>query len=127
MSAPTKYQALVAIAEELVAIDWEGDDVHEDVMDLQKRAKKALKMKGMGNPNLGEARAKGHAVNREKGVTTRERMIPIIERISAEAAAERRKLTFAEIAAALNGAGVPAPKGGQWYAASVRRVMEQPS
>ena len=85
-----------------------------------KSALAAAKAKGvkLGNPNLDKAR--GHAVAALKAEADRAagNVLPIIAEIQKSGAK-----TLRDIAGALNARGVPTPRGGLWYAASVRNAL----
>ena len=85
-----------------------------------KSALAAAKAKGvkLGNPKLGEAR--GHAVAALKAEAERAaaNVLPIIAEVQKSGAT-----TLRAIADALNARGVPTPRGGKWYAMSVRNVL----
>lgn len=85
-----------------------------------KSALAAAKAKGvtLGNPKLHEARV--HAIAAVRGEADRAagNVQPIIAEIQRTGAK-----TLREIADALNARGVPTPRGGMWYAASVRNAL----
>lgn len=86
-----------------------------------KAALQALKAKGvaLGNhTNLSEAQAKGHKANRAKAVEFAAKVSPDIRQRKA------RGLSLAEIAGELNSLGVRTARGGQWYAMTVKNVLE---
>ncbi len=115
----SKHQLLVELAAFIVAIDIAGDGGNAELLRvLQRKAKKALKARGGGNPNLAEARSKGHATNRAKATGTYRRIEPALKELAAAGV-----VTYADFAAGLNEKGILSPKGGKWFAASVRRVM----
>jgi DNA invertase Pin-like site-specific DNA recombinase len=90
---------------------------------ISQRTKAALgaaKARGtkLGNPALGEARKAAVAslkANADKGAAN---VLPIIRQIQGTGAT-----TLRAIADALNARGIATPRGGQWYAASVRAVL----
>jgi DNA invertase Pin-like site-specific DNA recombinase len=85
-----------------------------------KSALAAAKAKGvkLGNPTIEAAR--GQAVTAIKAEADRaaNNVLPIITEIRKSGAS-----TLRAIAEALNARGVPTPRGGRWYAMSVRNVM----
>jgi DNA invertase Pin-like site-specific DNA recombinase len=65
-----------------------------------------------------EIAAAAREANSEKAAEARARVLPIIEQLQAEGAT-----TLRAIAAGLNQQEVPAPRGGEWSAVQVMRVM----
>jgi DNA invertase Pin-like site-specific DNA recombinase len=80
----------------------------------------AAKAKGsvLGNPKIGEARNKAVAEIVDRADQRAANVIPIIRAIQRAGARSLR-----QIADALNARGISAPRGGQWYATSVRNVL----
>jgi DNA invertase Pin-like site-specific DNA recombinase len=85
-----------------------------------KAALTAAKARGvrLGNPSLGEARARGIEAIKDEADRAAGKVLPIIAEIRRTGAT-----TLRQIADALNARGVPTPRGGQWYAMSVRNVL----
>jgi DNA invertase Pin-like site-specific DNA recombinase len=85
-----------------------------------KAALTAAKARGvrLGNPSLGEARARAVKAIKNEADRTAGNVLPIIAEIRRTGAT-----TLRQIADALNARGVPTPRGGQWYAMSVRNVL----
>jgi DNA invertase Pin-like site-specific DNA recombinase len=85
-----------------------------------KAALAAPKARGvkLGEPKLATARK--HAVQALKTAADRHaaNVIPVINEVRKAGAT-----TLREIADALNARGISTPRGGQWYAASVRNVL----
>jgi DNA invertase Pin-like site-specific DNA recombinase len=85
-----------------------------------KAALAAAKARGvkLGGPKLATARK--HAVQALKTAADRHaaNVIPVINEVRKAGAT-----TLREIADALNARGISTPRGGQWYAASVRNVL----
>jgi DNA invertase Pin-like site-specific DNA recombinase len=85
-----------------------------------KAALAAAKARGvkLGGPKLATARK--HAVQALKVAAHRHaaNVLPVINEVRRAGAT-----TLREIADALNARGVSTPRGGQWYAASVRNVL----
>jgi DNA invertase Pin-like site-specific DNA recombinase len=85
-----------------------------------KSALAAAKARGakLGNPNIESAR--GYAVETIKADADRaaSKVLPIIAEIRRSGAT-----TLRAIAEALNARGIPTPRGGRWYAASVRNAL----
>lgn len=121
MTEKTKYAALLALAEDIAATElltpW--DELGPHFVAWRRRAKRALKMDNVKNPDLASARATALESTKARGEATRERVMPIIHRVTREG-----NHTFEAIAAALNHENVPAPRGGKWSRASVKRVMD---
>jgi DNA invertase Pin-like site-specific DNA recombinase len=85
-----------------------------------KAALAAAKARGvkLGGPNLAAARE--HAVETIKASADRHgsNVLPVIQEVRKAGAT-----TLREIADALNARGISTPRGGQWYATSVRNVL----
>jgi DNA invertase Pin-like site-specific DNA recombinase len=85
-----------------------------------KAALAAAKARGvkLGGPKLATARK--HAVQALKTAADRHaaNVIPVINEVRRAGAT-----TLRDIADALNARGISTPRGGQWYAASVRNVL----
>lgn len=69
-------------------------------------------------PNADQGRAKGRAVRAEAASKRALDLLPVVEAIKAEGASSLR-----EIAQGLNERGIPTPRGGQWSAVQVQRVI----
>lgn len=93
---------------------------------ISQRTKAALSAKRargevLGNQtNLGFAQAKGREVRQQAAAQRAENVMPIIDSIRAAGANSLR-----EIAAALNARGVKTPRGGEWSAVQVSRVIDR--
>ena len=87
---------------------------------LTKEGLAVAKAKGvkLGNPNLDQARKAANASNREKGIRTVEQVMPMIEMIQSTGIT-----SYNGIARKLNGVGYKTPRGSEWNATSVRRIM----
>ena len=85
-----------------------------------KSALAAAKAKGvkLGNPKLGDARGRAVAALKAEADRAAGNVLPIIAEIQKSGAK-----TLRDIANALNARGVPTPRGGLWYAASVRNAL----
>jgi DNA invertase Pin-like site-specific DNA recombinase len=93
---------------------------------IAERTKAALaerKRQGMrlGNrTNLPEASAKGNAAQRAQADQFAANVLPVIESVRAAGVT-----TLKGIAAALNARGIRTARGGQWYAATVKNLLER--
>jgi DNA invertase Pin-like site-specific DNA recombinase len=90
---------------------------------ISQRTKSALaaaKARGqmLGNPRLSEARVLAHAAVREGADRAALNVLPVIREIQASGV-----VALTKIADALNARGVPTPRGGRWFAMSVRNVL----
>jgi DNA invertase Pin-like site-specific DNA recombinase len=90
---------------------------------ISKRTRDALaaaKARGvkLGGPKLEEAREAAVASNVANADRHAANVVPIVRDIQRAGAR-----TLREIADALNARGIPTPRGGQWYATSVRNVL----
>lgn len=85
-----------------------------------KSALEAARARGtrLGNPNIGKAREKAVATIKVEADRAAGNVLPIIAEIRKSGAT-----TLRQIADALNARGVPTPRGGKWYAASVKNVL----
>lgn len=85
-----------------------------------KAALAARRARGLplGNPRFAEASAKGHAEKKRKADAFAANVAPVIESIRSSGAR-----TLRDIAHAMNMRGITAPRGGRWYAGSVKNVM----
>jgi DNA invertase Pin-like site-specific DNA recombinase len=83
-------------------------------------ARKAMG-KVLGGPKLAEARMAAQAVIRDNADRYAANVLPII-REAQRAGAE----TLRDVADALNARGIATARGGQWYATSVKNVLERP-
>jgi DNA invertase Pin-like site-specific DNA recombinase len=106
---------------------------HEREM-ISKRTKEALaaarrrgtKLGGHRSgalPNADEGRAKGRAARAAKANTRAADILLVIEDIRLAHAGEG--LSLRQIAAGLNGRGIRAPRGGDWSAVQVKRVIDR--
>lgn len=79
----------------------------------------AAKARGvkLGNPNPAAAAAIGRAVLAAEAAPTREKALPIIQRLRGEG------MTLRGIAAALTAEGVPPLRGTVWHAESIRKLL----
>ena len=81
----------------------------------QKKAQGAL----LGNrTNLGEAQAKGVAVNRAAADAFAANVLPVVRQIQATGATTSRA-----ISEALNARGIRTARGGAWYSSTVRNLL----
>lgn len=85
-----------------------------------KSALAAAKARGvqLGNPQIEKARGLAMTAIKSEADRAAGNVLPIIEEIRRAGAT-----TLRDIAEALNARGVPTPRGGQWYAMSVRNVL----
>jgi DNA invertase Pin-like site-specific DNA recombinase len=85
-----------------------------------KSALAAAKAKGvkLGNPQIEAARNNAVAALKAAADRTAGNVLPIIAEIQKSGAT-----TLRAIAEALNARGVPTPRGGRWYAMSVRNAL----
>ena len=85
-----------------------------------KAALAAAKARGvkLGNPDFAAARAKGIAMKKAAADERAESLLPVIRELQAAGAK-----TLRDLAAALNARDIPTPRGGKWYASSVRNVL----
>jgi DNA invertase Pin-like site-specific DNA recombinase len=85
-----------------------------------KAALAAAKARGvvLGGPKLGKARSVAKDVIRSMADRNASNAAPIIREIKAAGAESLR-----DIADALNARGISTPRGGRWYASSVRNVL----
>jgi DNA invertase Pin-like site-specific DNA recombinase len=85
-----------------------------------KSALQAAKARGarLGNPDIGKARAKAVQTIKAEADRAAGNVLPIIAEIQKSGAQSLR-----QIADSLNARGVPTPRGGKWYPASVRNVL----
>ncbi len=98
----------------------------DTISENTRAALAAAKARGvkLGNPqyfsNEGRAkgRAKGNATKREQAIQRANDVAPTIREFMKDGTTTLRAL-----ANALNAMGVPAPRGGQWYASSVRNAL----
>lgn len=86
------------------------------------QAKRAAGVKLGNQTNLGEAQKLGAAANAQAAEAFATNVIPIVQAIRAAGVTSLRG-----IADALNARGVPTPRGGQWHAKSIGRVIERTS
>src|SRR5271157_5195513 len=87
-----------------------------------KAALAAAKARGqaLGNPRLSEARAIANAAHKAGSDTFADRVAPAIREAQAAGAKSLR-----QIAAALNGRGIPTARGGRWEAQTVANVLKR--
>ena len=90
---------------------------------ISRRTKDALaaaKARGqvLGNPRLAEARAIAHGRLEASADADAERVLPVIREIRASGV-----VALVKIADALNARGIPTPRGGRWFAMSVRNLL----
>jgi DNA invertase Pin-like site-specific DNA recombinase len=103
-----------------VMAEWERDQISRRTKEALAAAKARGVRLGSPAPERGsaigaastKAKAEGHAAN----------VLPIIDSIKATGISSLR-----DIAAALNARGVKAARGGEWYAATVGRIIERAS
>lgn len=72
----------------------------------------------LGNPRLAEARAVANIANRKRGLSTGERVMPMIEAVRAMGIT-----SYKGIARKLNELNYPSPRGGKWYDVSVKKLI----
>ena len=84
----------------------------------------AAKVRGvkLGNPRPPDAREQSHPANSASRRCPRGRGDPLIQQIQQTGA-----ISFREIADRLNAQGVAGPRGGAWYATSVKNVLDSRS
>ena len=85
-----------------------------------KAALAAAKARGvkLGNPNIEHARERAIAVIKGEAERAAGNVLPIINEVRRAGATSLR-----QIAEALNSRGISTPRGGMWYATSVRNVL----
>jgi DNA invertase Pin-like site-specific DNA recombinase len=92
-----------------------------DALDRRPVLAQAKKAQGvrLGNPtNLQEAAEMGAAANRKAAESFARNVLPVVEKLRSAG------ITSLEgIARALNERGVRSPRGGQWYASSVKNLL----
>ena len=81
-------------------------------------AKKAQGAKLGNRTNLGEAQAKGVAVNRAAAETFAANVLPVVRQIQAAGATTSRA-----IAEALNARGIRTARGGAWHSSTVQNLL----
>ncbi len=102
-----------------VFAEWEGRKISERT----KAALAAAKRRGtvLGNPtNLNEARRQSQAVRSKQADQHAANILPIINQIKGTGATSLR-----QIATSLNLRGVKTPRGGEWEAKAVKRVIDR--
>ena len=89
-----------------------------------KAALAAAKARGvkLGNPNIEHARERAIAVIKGEAERAAGNVLPIINEVRRAGATSLR-----QIAEALNSRGISTPRGGVWYATSVRNVLARAS
>ena len=89
-----------------------------------KSALAAAKARGvkLGNPNIEHARERAIAVIKGEAERAAGNVLPIIKEVRRAGATSLR-----QIAEALNSRGISTPRGGVWYATSVRNVLARVS
>ncbi len=87
-----------------------------------KAALTAAKSRGvrLGNPRIDEARAKAIETTKAGADRHAANVLPIIQQV--QAAGGR---TLREVADALNARGIATPRGGKWYATSIKNLLER--
>jgi len=83
---------------------------------ISQRTRDALAVKKAQGVKLGGLNAKGIS-NRNEALERAEQLRPVL--------AELAGLSQAKMAAELDARGIPAPAGGRWHAATVRRVQSR--
>lgn len=93
------------------------------IADRTRAALAAKKAQGatLGNrTNLADAQAKGIATNQGNADAHAANVLPVIRQIQASGAT-----TLRAVADALNARGIQTARGGQWYAATVKNILER--
>ncbi len=82
----------------------------------------AAKIRGarLGNPHIEAARAKAIETTKASAEKNAANVLPIIQQVQASGAR-----TLREVADALNARGIATPRGGKWYATSVKNMLER--
>jgi DNA invertase Pin-like site-specific DNA recombinase len=90
------------------------------ISDRTKEALTAARARGvkLGNPKLADARKAAHKELRAMADRHAANVVPIIQEIQRTGAS-----TLREIADALNARGIGTPRGGRWYATSVKNAL----
>lgn len=90
------------------------------ISDRTRRGLAAAKARGvkLGGPRLVEARESAVASIKAGADRHAANVLPIVREIQQAGAR-----TLRDVAEALNARGIPTPRGGQWYAASVRNIL----
>ncbi len=90
------------------------------ISERTKSALAAAKARGvkLGNPHIDKARTHGVAAIKAEADRAAANVLPVIREIQASGVVALNK-----IAEALNARGIPTPRGGRWYAMSVRNVL----
>jgi len=96
----------------------------EAISQRTKAALAAAKRRGvkLGGPKIIEAGAKSRVVRSKRAKQRAENLRPIILDVKAAGIT-----TLRGIAAALNSRAVRSPAGAEWYASTVKRVLEYPA
>jgi DNA invertase Pin-like site-specific DNA recombinase len=92
------------------------------ISERTKRALAAAKARGiaLGGPKLAEAREVAHAVIKTHADQHAANVLPIIREAQRAGAT-----TLRDIAEVLNARGIATARGGQWYATSVKNLLER--
>jgi DNA invertase Pin-like site-specific DNA recombinase len=87
-----------------------------------KAALAAAKARGvtLGGPDLSKARKRAVALIKALADQHADNVLPVIREVRRAGATSLR-----QIADALNARGIPTPRGGRWYASSVRNALER--
>lgn len=99
--------------------EWERDRIS----DRTKAALAAAKARGvkLGNPVWAETIDKARAANSDRARAWAANILPTIRSIQTQG---KPHPSLREVAAELNRRGIRTARGGQWYAATVQRVLE---
>lgn len=102
-----------------VMAEWERDRIS----DRTKAALAAAKARGvqLGNPRWTEAIDQARLANSQRSKEWINTVLPIVRSAKAKL---QPNATLREIAAELNRSGIKTPRGGMWYATTVKRVLE---
>lgn len=90
---------------------------------IAKRTRDALQAKkargeSLGNANIRQVAVGGRAVLMANAATRAQNILPVVDAIRASGVG-----SLAGIAEALNNRGISTPRGGQWYASSVKNLL----
>ena len=91
----------------------------------RKKTELAKEGKKLGHENITTINKLGHQANRERGNKTVEKFYPEIKKAQRYLKKQAQKPTYKRIAELMNDREIKSPKGGLWFAASVRRIMKK--